>query len=373
MEVRMPSYDAPPRRRRLKLYLLLLAIVALAVLIAYLLGAVSGKRGTISGTKLRCVVSQDVTPFGDRILYYDSGTLFCLSTSGSELWKASVGDSAHFYAGEKQVVVWSGNQLMLYDRNGRSTYSDRLSEPIQFARVGSKYMAVVTGEGVTPTLTVRDMDGTQIDSEVTNYTDLMMMDCGFFGDGEYLWTTALDVYGSAPDTTMHVYRVGAMNTGNISLGEPITYAVVYSGNYLNVINTRQLRLFDYRGTESTADTVLVYGWKLIGSTPTSSYPYLLLAPVLQTDTNGAFAELRLLHGKTDARYSLPDSCVGAAIRGRRLYAFSSNSLYRADTGEQRFSALRLPVDGVVTDYLGITDNGTALLVCGTEVWAVSLP
>ena len=34
---------------------------------------------------------------------------------------------------------------------------------------------------------------------------------------------------------------------------------------------------------------------------------------------------------------------------------------------------RLAVDGVVTDYLGITSNGTALLVCGSDVWAVSLP
>jgi hypothetical protein len=32
-----------------------------------------------------------------------------------------------------------------------------------------------------------------------------------------------------------------------------------------------------------------------------------------------------------------------------------------------------PVDGTVTDYLGMTSNGTALLVCGTDVWAVSLP
>ena len=268
----MPIYDsAPPQRKRLKRYILLAAIVALVVVIVYLLGSLSGNRGTISGTRLRCIVSQDVTPFDDRILYYDANTLFCLSTSGTELWKASVGENARFSAGEKQVVVWSGNQLMLFDRNGRPTYSDRLSEPIQFARVGTKYMAVVTGDGVTPTLTVRDMEGTQIDTEVTNYTDLMMLDCGFFGDGEYLWTTALDVYGSAPETTMHVYRVGAMNTGNISLGEPITYAVVYSGNYLNVINTRQLRLYDYRGTESASDAVLVYGWKLIGH-PHQQFP-----------------------------------------------------------------------------------------------------
>lgn len=353
--------------------MLVLAIVVLLVLIAYLLGHLGSRAGIISGTKLRCVVSQDVTPFDDRILYYDNATLFCLSASGSELWKASVGENASFYAGEKQVAVWSGNQLMLFDKNGRSTYSDRLSEPVQFARVGAKYLAVVTGDGVSPTLTIKDMSGTQIDRETNNYIDLMMLDCGFFGDGEYLWTTALDVYGSAPETTMHMYRVGAMNTGSISLGEPITYAVVYSGNYLNVLNTRRLRLYDYRGTESAEDSALVYGWKLVGSTTTNSYPYLLMAPLLQTETDGSFTQLRLLHGKTDTRYSLPDSCVGAAIRGRRLYAFSKDSLYRADPSSQRFSALRLPVDGTVTDYLGITSGGVALLVCGTDVWAVSLP
>ena len=222
-------------------------------------------------------------------------------------------------------------------------------------------------------LTIKDMDGGLVDTVVNNYTDLMLLDCGFFGDNEYLWTTALDVYGAVPETTMHTYRVGRMNTGDVSLGEPITYAVVYSGSYLNVINTRQLRLYDYHGTLSADSTVLVYGWQLVGSTPTSGDPYLLFAPVLQTDTAGSFSELRLLHGKTDTRYSLPDSCVGAAIHGKRLYAFSGNSLYRADISAQRFTALRLPVDGTVTDYLGMTSNGVALLVCGTSVWAVSVP
>ena len=370
-EVFKSDREATRTPRRLQRVLMLAVIAVLAVLIAYLLGSLGGKTGAISGTKLRCVVTQNITPFDDRILYYDSGTLFCLSTGGSELWKASVGDNASFSAGEKQVAVWNGNQLMLFDKNGRSTYSDRLSEPIQFARVGSKYIAVITGSGVSPTLSVKDMNGSQIDSETIRYTDLMMLDCGFFGDGEYLWTTALDVYGSVPDISMLIYKVGTMNTGSVSLGDAITYSVIYSGSYLNVINTRQLRLYDYRGTESTADSTLVYGWRLIGSLATNNYPYLLF--VLEADSTGAFSELRLLHGKTDTRYSLPDSCVGAAIRSRRLYAFSSNSLYRADTGEHRFSALRLPVDGLVTEYLGITSNGVALLGCGNDVWAVSLP
>ena len=362
-----------PKHKKISPYLLIAAIVVLMLLIAYLLGLLSGEGGTISGKKLRCVVSQDVTVFGDRVLYYDESTLFCLSTSGSELWSVQVGSGARFHASDRHVVVWTTNQLQVLDRNGRSTYNDRLSESIQFARVCDKYVAIVTGDGVSPTLTIKDMDGNHVDEETSNYADLMLLDCGFFGDDEYLWTTALDVYGAVPETTMHTYRVGRMNTGNVSLGEPITYAVVYSGSSLNVINTRQLRLYDYRGTEDTDGTVLVYGWQLISSTATSSDPYLLFAPVLQTDTAGSFSELRLLHGSTDTRYSLPDTCVGAAIYKKRLYAFSGDSLYRADISAQRFTALRLPVDGTVTDYLGMTSNGVALLVCGTNVWAVSVP
>ena len=254
----MPNYDLGTKRKKISPYLLIAAIAVLLVLIAYLLGLLSGGGGKISGRKLRCVVSQDVTVFGDRVLYYDDSTLFCLSTAGSELWSVQVGSGARFHAGSRHVVVWTTNQLQILDRNGRSTYNDRLSETIQFARVCDKYVAIVTGDGVSPTLTIKDMDGGLVDTEVNNYADLMLLDCGFFGDSEYLWTTALDVYGAVPETTMHTYRVGQMNTGDVSLGEPITYAVVYSGSYLNVINTRQLRLYDYRGTQNTDNTVLVY-------------------------------------------------------------------------------------------------------------------
>ena len=56
----MPTYDnASPQRKRLKRYVLLAAIVALVVVIVYLLSSFSGNRGTITGTKLRCIVSQE--------------------------------------------------------------------------------------------------------------------------------------------------------------------------------------------------------------------------------------------------------------------------------------------------------------------------
>ena len=39
----------------------------------------------------------------------------------------------------------------------------------------------------------------------------------------------------------NIYRVGAMNTGEVNLGEDIAYRVLYSGNKLHVVNTREAR------------------------------------------------------------------------------------------------------------------------------------
>ena len=101
----MPSRDAAGRRRMVNRYLLVLAIVILAVLIAYLLGLLSGRRGTISGVKLRCVVSQNVTPFDDRVLYYDAGTLFCLSTSGSGADADSMKELLRLKASRRSILM----------------------------------------------------------------------------------------------------------------------------------------------------------------------------------------------------------------------------------------------------------------------------
>lgn len=369
----MANYEAKSKQPSIKRVLLIVAAVLLVLLIANVLGLLTGGSRNMNGKKLRCVVSQDVTVFGDRILYYDNQTLFCLSTAGNELWSVSVGEGADFHAGEKHVVVWSNNQVQVFDRNGSSSYSDRMTDDVQFARIGEKYVAIVSGTGMNTVLTVKDLDGTHVDTWDSTYAQQLILDCGFFGKGEYLWTTALDVYGAVPETTLNTYQVGKMDIAAVSLGEPITYSVLYSGEYLNVVNTRQLRLYDFRGTQKADDTVLVYGWELIDGMPTNSYPYLLFATVLQADADGAITELRLLRGKEDTRYSLPNSCVGAAIRNKKIYAFSSDSLYRADINAQRFTALRLPVDGQVTSYLGMTSEGVALLACGTEVWAVTLP
>ena len=352
------------------------ALLALVVLIGLAAGGVfGGSSKSVSAVRLRCLASQDVTPFGSDILYYDGMTLYCLRSNGYEKWSYPLGENASFSCSDSVVAAWMGTQLHIVDKDGRTTYNENLPNAIQFVRVGTKYVAVVIGADTSPTLIVKDMQGTTMDQETPAYQDAIILDLGFFSDGEFLWTTSMDVYGSVPDTRLHTFRVHVSNTGGISLGDHLVYSVVYAGTKLNVISTRQLLQYDYRGTQDQSGTVLVYGWQLIDAVPSGNEAMLLFKPAKSADPLGHINQLRLIWGKTDRRYALPSACVGAGLYNKRIYAFAEDMIYRADLGSRRFTPIsigHLLGGKTVTGFLGILKNGTVLLSCMNEVYAISL-
>lgn len=361
-------------RGRARFYLVIGAILVAIALILYMAGVFGGSSRRFSARKLRCVVSQQVTPFDDRLLYYDGNTLFCLNANNTELWKYVLGPNAGFSVSNRLVVAWVGSHLHILDKNGRATFNDRLADNIQFARAGTQYVAAVVGDSVSSSLIVKDVNGLAVDSETVAYEDKLILDMGFFENGEYLWTTALDVLGVAPQTVMNMYRVGAMNTGEVELGAEITYAVLYSGQKLHVINTRDIKIYDSRGTQDPFARQLVYGWRLIDSATGAGDATMLFAPESESSDEQQITELRVLSGaKHDSRYTLPDVCVGAGLKGNTVFAFSSDSLYRADFSAQRFSAIQTNMPDSITGYVGKLSNGVALVSCGEEVYAVTLP
>lgn len=357
--------------------IMLIALAVTAVLIVLLFsGAFGSSKRSMSANQLRCVVTQNVTPFGNSVLYYDGLTLFCLNSRGGERWSYPLGENASFSCSDKVVAAWSGTQLHIINQDGHSTYNENLADEIQFARVGSRYVGVVLGDGISPSLVIKDMQGTSIDNETVAYEDKVILDVGFFGDGEYLWTTSMDVYGTNPTTIMHTFRINLSNSGEIDLGENLPYAIIYAGNELNVISTRQLRQYDYRGTQDTSGTQLVYGWQLVDHSVNGNQAMLLFAPSRQIENSSSINQLRLLNGSVDKRFTLPSACIGAMLYNKRVYAFSSDVLYRADVNGQRFNAISLPSalnNKPITGFLGLLNNGVALVTSDNDVYTVTLP
>ncbi len=363
------------RPRRIRVLIILAAVVVLVLLGIRFLGGPGGRE--ISASRLPCYSNQNVTPFGDNILYYDGVTLHCLTSGGTIRWSFPAGAGASFSPGPTHVAVWSGFQIYLVDKDGNASYNETMDGTVQFARVGERYAAIITGEDTAPRVVVKDLKGAQVDIEAEAFNSLMLLDAGFYGtQGEYLWTLALDVFGTAPNTIMNTFQVGKMNTGEVSLGEALTYKVIYENTKLRVFTTQQMYTYDSRGILDSSATMLVYGWKVIDEeVPERGNAKILLAPTSQTSSAQQITELRVLEGSTDKRYTLPSSCVGACIWNGNIYAFSEEYLYRADVNSQRFFVSGIPVpEGVkVTAFYGVTTDGRALLASGSEMYSLALP
>ena len=363
------------RRRQIRSWIILVSVVLAVVLGIHFLGRY-GKGKEIGMSKLPCYSNQNVTPFRDGLVYYDGASIHHLSSAGTIRWSFPAGSDVKFAVGPAHLAIWSGTQLFLVDKDGKATYNESMESKVQFARVGERYVAVVVGEDTEPKLIVKDLKGTQVDMEDA-FSSLMLLDAGFYGEqGEYLWTLALDVFGTAPNTVMNTFQVGKMNYKEVSLGECLTYKVIYENARLRVFTTQQVYTYDYQGTPESNSTMLVYGWKLIDAeVPERGRAKMLLPPTSQTSSTQLISELRVLEGMNDKRYTLPTTCVGASIYRGNIYAISSDYIYRADVNSTKFFGYQIPApEGVsVTAFYGITDDGRMLLASGETMYSMTLP
>ena len=364
------------RRRQIRSWIILVCVVLAVVLGIHFLGRY-GKGKEIGMSKLPCYSNQNVTPFRDGVVYYDGASVHHLSSSGTIRWSFPAGSDVKFSVGPTHMALWAGTQLFLVDKDGNATYNESMEANVQFVRVGERYVAVVVGDDTEPKLIVKDLKGGQVDAEAEAYSGLMILDTGFYGEqGEYLWTLALDVFGTAPNTIMNTFQVGKMNYNEVSLGESLTYKVIYENAKLRVFTTRQVFTYDYMGVQDTNSTMLVYGWKLIDAdVPERGRAKMLLAPTSQTSSAQLISELRVLEGMNDKRYTLPTTCVGASIYRGNIYAVAKDYIYRADVSSQKFFGYQIPApEGVeITAFYGITDDGRMLLASGETMYSMTLP
>ena len=361
-------------------WLVLLGIVALVVGGYFLIRTVTAET-RVSSQVLPCRANDDVTVFGEDILYYDSSVIYCLKGGGGIKWSFPVGANARFSASSTNLVVWNGAQLYIVDRNGHASYNETMDSSVQFAWIGSKYCAVVIGEDTEPTLLIKNLDGTQADFEREEYSGMFLLDAGFYGDSDqYLWTLAYDYYGVAINTVLNTYQVGKTNTGKVNLTSFLAYKVLWGSNSLRVLTTQQMYKYDYRAVIDNSGTQLIYGWQYEGS-EVDKRGNLNILMVRTAEINGAdrrLTTLRVYRGdNTPEPYHLPVSCIGAAIHNGTVYAFAEDRLYHTDSPSKAFKAELIPdlPDGkVLSSLIGVTSNGRAVVTCTDgSVLSIVLP
>lgn len=365
------------RLRQLRNWGILLGAIALVTVAVILFSVFSRKGESITALSLPCYAHQNVTVFQDGVLYYDGESLHYVNAEGGVEWSYNAGRNAYFSVSDTNIILWANQQLSIINAKGKSSFSRNMEDPIQLARIGSHHAVIVTGDELTPTVYIRDLEGTQIDFETTMYDGMVILDCGFYGkNDEYLWTLSYDFYAPVVTSQIHTFQVGQMTTGSITIDEHLVDEIIYVNNQLNVFTTQQMYTYDYRGVEVADSTMLVYGWEYLDhDIPKRDPANILLASTKQINEAGVITDLRVLSTSLDRRYTLPSACVGAAIDDGHIFAFSSNYLYSGQVDSQRFyaHAIPLPDDRIVTGFVGLTNDGHAIVLSNDEVYAVSLP
>ena len=364
------------RRNQIRSWIILVLIVAVAALGFTLLRG-AGKTTEITANILPCYPDQDVTVFGNNVLYYDDASIYCLTSGGAIRWSFPVGAGASFSVSDTHVVAWNGTRLCIIDQNGTPSYDEAQDDVIQFARIGGNYCAVVLGEDTKPTLLVKNLTGSQVDYEKEAFNNLLVLDAGFYGDqGQYMWTLSMDVFGTNINTVLNTFQVGKMNTGVVSLGDNLAYRVVYDNGKLRVFTTQQMYSYDYKGVQDASGTKLVYGWQLIDSySPERGDGYMLLTPAGQVSGSQQLSELRLLSAGDDRRFALPSDCVGAVVHGNSIYGFCDKYIYRSSVREQRFFPYSMPLEEniTLTGFHGMTSDYRAIVTDGKAVYSITVP
>ena len=360
------------------LRIVILAAALTAILVVAVMYALNGntREGIGRITRIGATLSQNVSPFGDSVIFYDGTTLHGVAATGGNEWSYQIGTNADYDATEKRIVAWSGNDLYILNSRGRLIYNNKMSDAIQFASAGDEYVAVFVGDSDNGVVSVINSSGQIVDNiPVSNQT---LLDIGFFMSTttssaqptELMWMLGLNTTGTVISTELQTYQPGKLSTGKSSLGEHIAYSIYDENGNLNIVTTRQILHYSYRALEASSPT-LIYGYTVEDVQQSGKTLYQLLVPAQEQSEGISINNVRLMYGSVDRVLHLPGTCIAAKLGTKSVYGFSANAVYACRFGETTFRAYAMPIN--VTAVLGMMTDNRAVVASGSEIYVVELP
>ena len=350
-----------------------LLVTALLMTASFMIARrITSNRGGQAGgfTLLPCNSSQTIQPLGDGVIYSDGTHLHALNASGRQRWNYMIGAGFSFDANASGVAAWTGNSLSLLDGGtGASLFSGAMNEPVISAVMGETYAAVLIGaDEQNSTLIIMEHGGREIDAIAL--PDLTVLQYGFFNNGNMLWIMSLDTEGTVPMSQLTTYRPGRMQSGHITDSEQVIYQAMFQSPNVYTIGTTYARVYDYTGVEDTSRRRLVYGWYLMDS-GTGGNALMAFAPMTEASAGTTVSDVRMMCGNVDRTVRMPFPCYALAVRGDRVYGFSTQ--YIQYYGLNSRQAVVTPLPAACSAMLGVTDANEAIMVSGESVYLVTLP
>lgn len=346
--------------------------LVLLLLVIYVVVNLAGQ--TNKPVRINARPTDNIQALGDSVLYYDGTMLNCVGPGGASKWAYNVGANADFSCSQSMIVAWSGYQLIVLNKDGQLTYSDRMEQPVRFARIGDVYVAAVIGDELASQVHVTSHTGTVLESInlAELQPDIFVLDVGFLSTrGQLIWVLGLDINGTTPISNLSTYEPGQKLTGAVELQDDLVYSVYPHNNNLMVVDTSRVRTFNYKCVEQTEfASVLVYGWQLKQTKAIGRNTYALFEQMPQSGNQASFSELRVLVNDKMQSLRLMSPCFASGLSEKGVYGFSQDTLHYAAYGSPTVKST--PLTFPITDFVCMLNGGRAVVVSGTDVFIMKL-
>ena len=351
--------------------IIIAAVILVAIILAtYGVTRLFGNAG--KPVRINARPADNIQAFGESVVFYDGLALHCVNKNGNTDWQYALGTDGDFYCSKNMVVAWTGNQMIVFNKDGQTTYTDRMDEPILFARVGETYVAACVGSSeLASSVRVMNHTGSLIDP--ISFTDLFILDVGFFSTKEQLmWVLALDINGNSPITNLSTYEPGSRSTGAVDLQDQLVYKVYLHNNNLMAVDTTKIRTFNYKCVEQTdLSSILAYGWQVKDVRSIGRNTYALMEQMPSSGNLTSFSELRLISNYQVQSLRLLSPCFASGLSDKGVYGFSANTIYFAPYGSNAFKGTQL--NYTISDLICTLDGSRAVIATGDDVFIIQLP
>lgn len=367
-----PGGKKPNRLPRLVRNVALGALaLGLLVLLVVLLTRSIGQ--TAKPVRISAQPSDNIQAFGANLLYYDGMTLHCLAPNGSSNWQYTLGTGGDFSCSQNMVVAWAGTQLHVLNKDGKPTFTDRMTDTIRFARIGDAYVAACIGSDMQSSVRVTTHTGAVLEDESSPFANLYILDIGFVqANAQYMWVLGLDVNGNAPISSLTTYEPGKSSTGGVELQDELVYRIYAHNNMLMVVDTTRIRTFNHKCVEqSDPSPILIYGWQVKQVRAVGRSTYALLEKMPTSSSASTFSELRLVTNYTRQSLRLLSPCFASGLTDKGVYGFGANVIYYAPYGSTTFKTTQL--NYTLDSLICVLDGGHAVVVAENNVVILTLP
>jgi len=309
-------------------------------------------------------------PFGSGLLHARNDSVAFMNDKGEKAGEIQTKVKDGKLAGSRQYSIHYNAQAFAVLTWNKLLYRKEIdSGTILGVKAGTRFIAVLIKDQQSSDLSLMVYDGKgKLIDEIT-YREVTMIDFGFQGKDDQLWTITLDTNGIAPSSQLSTYKPGISMTGVITVNGQIIYQVIFTSDRIIAVGTNSILCYNYLG-ECTYEKS-IYGWILQDIRPVEGNSILmLLSPSSGKESPNKterVSTLRLLDLENmDKILPLPGDAVKIIARENDFISIQEKAIYVMAYDGQTKREIRLPF--VINKALPTMDKKGFLLVQDAKIY-----